>query len=233
MILASAFGHAEASTLPPRPVLTGAAVAPGIDKIKHIVVLMQENRSFDHYFGVYPGADGIPVDANGTPTVCVPDPALGTCDPPFHDPNDKNFGGPHGVISSETDINGGTMDGFVAAYEYECRAKTDRKCGGMSQPVKDVLGYKERADIPNYWAYADNFVLQDHMFEPLGAPSGASHQRLVSGWSAICTVPHEALSCHNMGAHRARDDTARLCVDRHHVSPRARQHPMGLLRVHG
>jgi phospholipase C len=200
LMFASAFGHAEASTLPPRAVLTGAATAPGIDKIKHIVVLMQENRSFDHYFGVYPGADGIPVDANGTPTVCVPDPARGSCDAPFHDPNDQNFGGPHGVISSETDIDGGKMDGFVAAYEYECRAKTDRKCGGMNQAVKDVLGYKERADIPNYWAYADNFVLQDHMFEPLGAPSGASHQRLVSGWSAICTVPYEALSCHNMGA---------------------------------
>ena len=45
-------------------------IAPltGIHKIKHVVIIMQENRSFDSYFGTYPGADGIP------PGVCVPDP---------------------------------------------------------------------------------------------------------------------------------------------------------------
>ena len=49
-------------------------VAPGIHKIKHVIVIMQENRSFDSYFGTFPGADGIPM-RNGKPTVCVPDPA--------------------------------------------------------------------------------------------------------------------------------------------------------------
>ena len=46
--------------------------ADGIHKIKHIVIIMQENRSFDSYFGTYPGADGIPM-RSGTPSVCVPD----------------------------------------------------------------------------------------------------------------------------------------------------------------
>ena len=41
-----------------------------IHKIKHVIVIMQENRSFDTYFGTYPGADGIPMQ-NGVPTVCV------------------------------------------------------------------------------------------------------------------------------------------------------------------
>src|SRR5947207_15938903 len=45
----------------------------GIHKIKHVVVIMQENRSFDTYFGTYPGANGIPMQ-NGVPTVCVHDP---------------------------------------------------------------------------------------------------------------------------------------------------------------
>ena len=45
----------------------------GIHLIKHVVVIMQENRSFDSYFGTFPGADGIPMK-NGKPTVCVPDP---------------------------------------------------------------------------------------------------------------------------------------------------------------
>ena len=51
---------------------TGSYVVPaGIHKIKHMVVIMQENRSFDSYFGTFPGADGIPMK-NGKPTVCVP-----------------------------------------------------------------------------------------------------------------------------------------------------------------
>ncbi len=53
---------------------TGSYIVPaGIHKIKHVIVIMQENRSFDSYFGTYPGADGIPMQ-NGKPTVCVPDP---------------------------------------------------------------------------------------------------------------------------------------------------------------
>ena len=51
-------------------------VAAGIHKIKHIIVIEQENRSFDSYFGTYPGADGIPMQ-NGQPTVCVPMPSGG------------------------------------------------------------------------------------------------------------------------------------------------------------
>src|SRR5207302_5518904 len=73
----------------PRP------IDPAIHKIRHVVVIMQENRSFDSYFGTYPGADGIPM-RNGVPTVCVPDPAHGGCQRPYHDPRDINGGGPHG-----------------------------------------------------------------------------------------------------------------------------------------
>src|SRR2546423_11954824 len=61
----------------------------GIHKIRHVIVIMEENRSFDSYFGTYPGADGLPAN------VCVPDPANGGCQQPFHDPNDLNAGGPH------------------------------------------------------------------------------------------------------------------------------------------
>src|SRR5580704_14725084 len=56
----------------------GAAAEAGIHKIKHIVIIMQENRSFDHYFGTYPGADGLPTK-DGAFTVCIPDPGKGAC----------------------------------------------------------------------------------------------------------------------------------------------------------
>src|SRR5947208_1983726 len=89
----------------------------GIHKIKHVIVIMQENRSFDHYFGTYPGADGFPRDASGEFAVCVPDQVKGGCQRPYHDTNDLNAGGPHGEANAIADVNGGKMDGFIAQAE--------------------------------------------------------------------------------------------------------------------
>ena len=62
----------------------------GIHNIQHVVMIMQENRTFDSYFGTYPGADGIPM-ANGMPTACVPDPQTGHCVAPYVDHADVSF----------------------------------------------------------------------------------------------------------------------------------------------
>src|SRR6476646_6981806 len=43
---------------------TSASPVPG-SKLKHLIFIVQENRSFDHYFGTYPGADGIPTKPDG------------------------------------------------------------------------------------------------------------------------------------------------------------------------
>ena len=83
----------------------------GIHKIRHVIVIMQENRSFDSYFGTYPGADGIPV-SNGVSTVCVPNPR-GGCQQPYHDRADINGGGPHGLGNFVADLNGGRMNPFI------------------------------------------------------------------------------------------------------------------------
>ena len=69
----------------------------GIHKIKHVVVIMQENRSFDHYFGTFPGANGLPTRSDGSFAVCVPDPGQGRCRRPYHDTNQFDVGGPHGL----------------------------------------------------------------------------------------------------------------------------------------
>ena len=60
-------------------------VAAGVHKIKHVIVIQQENRSFDSYFGTFPGADGIPMK-NGKPTVCVTDPKTKQCVYPYRRP---------------------------------------------------------------------------------------------------------------------------------------------------
>src|SRR5205823_12699674 len=80
------------------PAATGsvpAAPRSGIHKIQHVVVIMQENRSFDSYFGTFPGVDGIPF-SGGHPSVCAPDPQLQRCVAPNHDTSDVDHGGPHG-----------------------------------------------------------------------------------------------------------------------------------------
>jgi phospholipase C len=172
-----------------------------IHKIKHVVIIMQENRSFDSYFGTLPGADGIP------PGVCLPDPMSGGCDPPFHDPSDENYGGPHGAASATADIDGGRMDGFVQQAEAASGCSpgsNDPTCSACnssvsSQPSQnkcvDVMGYHDAREIPNYWRYAEDFVLQDHMFEPDASWSLPEHLYMVSEWSAACSNPLKPFSC--------------------------------------
>jgi phospholipase C len=168
-----------------------------IHKIKHIIVIMQENRSFDSYFGTYPGADGIPMK-NGVPAVCVNDPRTKQCVKPYYSTQDLNHGGPHGASNAIADIDGGKMDGFIASAEKgkgSCTDANNPACSGNGST--DVMGYHDYHEIPNYWAYAKNFVLQDHMFEPDASWSLPSHLFMVSGWSANCSQKGDPQSCVN------------------------------------
>ncbi|HKV43538.1 MAG TPA: alkaline phosphatase family protein [bacterium] len=178
------------------PFVVHAADLSGIHKIQHVVIIMQENRSFDSYFGTYPGADGIPMQ-HGVPTVCGVDPRTGDCIRPFHDAHDLNRGGPHGEKDAQADIDGGKMDGFVAEATSRrgCRGAFDPNCGGGAGE-SDVMGYHDAREIPNYWTYARQFVLQDHMFEPNASWSLPAHLFMVSEWSARCTNA-DPMSCVN------------------------------------
>jgi len=191
----------------------GSIIAAGdIHKIQHVVMIMQENRSFDSYFGTFPGADGIPMQ-NGLPTVCVNDPATGQCVAPYHDSADLNRGWPHGESNASAYINGGKMDGFIAQAEgapKNCQDPNAPNCGKVGQT--DVMGYHDAREIPNYWAYAQQFVLQDHMFEPNASWSLPAHLFMVSAWSATCSVPDDPASCvnalQNPGGTKAQRGTA-------------------------
>jgi phospholipase C len=180
----------------PRPPAVAGA-AEGIHKIQHVVVIMQENRSFDNYFGTYPGADGIPMNGKAVPTVCVPNPTSHACVKPYHDPNNRDNGGPHGVASQIGDVNGGKMNGFLSeALQPQGCFTQNPDCNGIDPTAPpDVMGFHDRRDIPNYWAYADNFVLDDHMFEPNASGSATQHLYMVSEWAAQCSVPSDASTC--------------------------------------
>ena len=175
---------------------TGTYLVPsGIHKIKHVIVIMQENRSFDSYFGTFPGADGIPMK-DGKPSVCVNDPRTKQCVAPYVDHADVNGGGPHNYANETSDVDGGKMDGFIGQAEAArkgCADPTDPACSNSANP--DVMGYHTQSDIPNYWTYAKNFVLQDHMFEPNASWSLPAHLFLVSEWAAYCTEEDVSSSC--------------------------------------
>jgi phospholipase C len=176
--------------------VTVTASYMGIHKIRHVVIIMQENRSFDSYFGTFPGADGFP------PGVCVSDPLNGGCVKPFHDPANLNYGGPHGQSNATADIDGGKMDGFVGQAEKgQGCSSTNPNCSpcttSSASKCVDVMGYHDAREIPNYWRYATDFVLQDHIFEPNASWSLPEHLYQVSEWSAFCTNPLEASSCTN------------------------------------
>jgi phospholipase C len=142
-----------------------AADVPPTTPIEHFVVLMQENRSFDNYFGTYPGADGIP---KGT---CMPIRTRAKpCIRPFH------LGGRpvpdlgHDRRIYRLQYADGGMDGFVRA------ASMDRQAVERS-----VMGYYDDRDLPFYWNVADEYVLFDRFFSTTAAGSVASHMLWVTG----------------------------------------------------
>jgi phospholipase C len=127
----------------------------------------------------------------------VPDPDRGSCVYPYHDTKDVNTGGDHTYGSFVSQLDGGKMDGFIAdAEKYAKPACGSTPCDASSpQGPTDVMGYHTSAEIPNYWDYAKDFVLQDHMFESAATWSLGAHLELVSLWSAICSRTGDPMSC--------------------------------------
>jgi phospholipase C len=121
--------------------------------------------------------------------VCVPDPLTHQCVPPFVDHKDQNPGAPHTATDSVADIDGGKMDGFIADAEQ------GRCTSGHICTADQVMGYHVQSDIPNYWAYAKNFVLDERMFESVASWSFTSHLAMVSAWAAKCPNPSNPMSC--------------------------------------
>jgi phospholipase C len=159
----------------------------GIFNIDHFIFIVQENRSFDNYFGTFPGADGIP---DGT---CIPDPKVQRCLHPYHDENFFDRGGPHNERASRITIDKGKMDGAVVALRAignACRFNPARPGCDQAIPgpngTPDVMSYHNAHEIPNYWTYAQRFTLQDHMFAPSDSWTLPAHLYLISAWSATC-----------------------------------------------
>ena len=157
--------------------------APGArSQVQHIVILEMENRSFDNYFGKFPGVNGIPAHPG-----CNPDPETGQCIYPYHDTTLRNHGGPHDSSAYLTDLDNGKLDGFIASAEQQPK---------YFNPTPDeVMGYHTCAEIPTYCDYAKTYTIADNNFAATTSWSTMAHLFLVSGWSAICSKPGDPMSC--------------------------------------
>ena len=148
------FDNAKGS--PQKVVLTGTAIR-GIDQIQHIVFIVKENRSFNNYFGTFPGATGAtsgPVSNGNTITL-------------NHTPDRVRDLG-HGWGDANTAINGGKMNQFdLVAY-----GNINGDYMSMSQLYQ--------TDLPNYWSYAQTYTLSDMTFSSLHGGSFPNHMYTIA-----------------------------------------------------
>lgn len=147
----------------------GASAAPHLQAgtttpIQHFIVVMQQNHTFDNYFGTYPGANGVP------PGTCMPislsNPDETGCVAPFridsYTLEDLN----HSKTTFEYQYQDGEMDGFVEALNR------------LNQDGALAMGYYDEQDLPYYWNLADQFVLFDNYFS--SARTGSITNRMFS-----------------------------------------------------
>jgi phospholipase C len=145
-----------------------ARAAAAAIPIRHVVIIIKENHTFDNYFGAFPGAEGT-VGADGR-NLCAS--AAGKV-PCSRAPDKTSHDMCHGHDCGLIDWDGGKMDGWSHT-------------GGSDTGDNLVYAQYGEADIPNYWAYARNFVLGDHFFANMIGPSLPGHMFTVAaqaGWA--------------------------------------------------
>jgi len=140
-----------------------ASPAGGLDKIEHIIFLVKENHSFDNYFGRLAGVDG--ATTARTTVGVVP---LRTMTDRVT-PLTRAHGGATHASGSSSFSSAPTLAGLIDHYALK---------------PADRLSQASRATIPNYWAYAQHFTIDDHFFSSIAGPSFPNHLATIAAQSA-------------------------------------------------
>ncbi len=156
--------------------------------IKHLVVIFQENVSFDHYFGTYPHAantDGSPFRAKpGTPSVNGLTPALLTANPNTYNPTRLSHSQAltcdqdHAYLPEQQAFDGGKMDKFV---QY---TNTPTCTGSPTTPYGApglVMDYYDGNTVTGLWNYAQNYAMSDNNYNTNFGPSTPGALNVISG----------------------------------------------------
>jgi phospholipase C len=193
------FGGSSAGNNPPpspSPTPTPVATATLQNSVNHIIILAQENRSFDHYFGhlmQYWQKNGYPQATNGTTLDGTPDNASNVGDPP-------PGGGPAPTITAfalntmcvenpspswnESHVDFNKHDSLSTVYLGDGFAQT----AGHEGPIKDVIGaramgYYTGDNLNYYYFMASNFATSDRWFSPALSRTQINRQYMLSGTS--------------------------------------------------
>ncbi len=188
----------------------GGPLPPGIpleradkSKIEHVVIVIQENRSFDNFFATFPGADGTKTGkaaampqseqdycrSNGMPAIAKPTSV------PLTETDLVGSGfGKNGKFDEDTDLDH-IYSGFKAQYDQgkmDGFDLTGANANGTGFPTCTyAYQYVNPADIAPYWDIAKQYVLADHLFQTQGSGSFTAHQELIAGGTQI--TENEAL----------------------------------------
>jgi phospholipase C len=177
--------------------------------IKHVVVIFQENVSFDHYFGTYPKAantDGVPfAAAPGTPSVNGLSSSLLTANPNSANPArlDSEPNGPggngngietcdqdHNYSDEEQAFDGGKMDQFVQSLGTDGGTKIP--AGTVLCDPKTVMDYYDGNVTTALWNYAQHYAMSDNSYGTTFGPSSPGAISLVAGTTGGVDTAHEA-----------------------------------------
>ncbi len=168
VLFLSACTTGSSTTATPTPVPTSHSPS---GTIKHMVFFVKENRTFDNYFGTYPGANGarFATDSAGklVPLQHEQDVLAGDID--------------HSSAAARQAYDNGKMDDFDQLAFFS--AQTGQPQQSHSPYGNNSLTQFYQSDIPNYWTYAQNFVLGDHMFSSLMGPSFPNHLYTIAAQS--------------------------------------------------
>jgi len=163
---------------------TGGGIGIGGGKIKHIVLIIQENRSFDNIFGgldnngkPLPGAD---TASNPTDGQHVPHDHLGNVIPlqSLHMGVPSCYNPQHDHLAQVQDIDGGKMDGFDIGVPAPIQCPSALPSPAPTDWVYQTIQY---SDVAPYWQMAEQYVIADHHFEQIATDSFAEHLILASG----------------------------------------------------
>jgi len=148
-------------------------------KIKHVIVIIQENRSFDEMFQGFPGADTQNYGLNH----------LGKHVPLLQAPLNQRFGLPHGHSTFQLEAD---YDQSAGHYRMDGFDLVDG-CSGKPSCKHSAYTYVQELDVANYWTYAQQYALGDMTFQPNMGPSWAAHQYLIAGQTGGYTSTLDAL----------------------------------------
>ncbi len=158
----------------PSIVMTGlrAGPAPWSGKIKHVIIIFQENRTPDNMFNGLPGADTVAVGLDHTgkhiPLAIISETA----------PYDLS----HTHTAFKIEYDNGKLDGFDLERSTKCL-----KPGGCPPRDRRAYGIVPRTESQPYWDMATQYAFGDRMFQTNEGPSFPAHQYIISGTSTILT----------------------------------------------